>query len=287
MDPIPKNYEQENNLDPRVESLAIPLARDYAEKNYPKREDGTFEPAWRGVNGEKELRGKSPADVAETLVADGWTQEAAEAQAEAMVIDIANTPYDQFSEHWKEQNRGGAEFLAGMVDKYGEDRIRSLNLQDPNVVIGFGTLIHDNWLTRNEWVLHPDYGNPDLAKPFAELSDEEKKKDIDQLSVLQKWLEQQLLGEYGYDEGEEERYAYAKVREEQLVESLAASDPQQFDIKYPGNIGDRGVLIALADEVSKQLSKEIGQLNRQRFVGYKAIKGGKPRSAIKKILSNG
>ena len=26
----------EKKLDPRVESLAIPLARDYAEKNYPK-----------------------------------------------------------------------------------------------------------------------------------------------------------------------------------------------------------------------------------------------------------
>ena len=43
----------EKVLDPRVESLAIPLARDYAEKNYPKLEDGTFQPAWRGVNGEK------------------------------------------------------------------------------------------------------------------------------------------------------------------------------------------------------------------------------------------
>ena len=32
----------EKKLDPRVESLAIPLARDYAEKNYPKMEDGTF-----------------------------------------------------------------------------------------------------------------------------------------------------------------------------------------------------------------------------------------------------
>ena len=35
-----ENMEKE--LDPRVESLAIPLARDYAEKNYPKMEDGTF-----------------------------------------------------------------------------------------------------------------------------------------------------------------------------------------------------------------------------------------------------
>ena len=64
---------QEKILDPRVESLAIPLARDYAEKNYPKREDGTFEPAWRGVNGEKALRDKSPED----LMAEGYSELAA------------------------------------------------------------------------------------------------------------------------------------------------------------------------------------------------------------------
>ena len=69
MDPIPKNHEQEAMLDPRVESLAIPLARNYAEENYPKREDGTFEPAWRGANGEKDLRGKSPDE----LMNEGWT----------------------------------------------------------------------------------------------------------------------------------------------------------------------------------------------------------------------
>lgn len=54
---------QEKILDPRVESLAIPLARDYAEKNYPKREDGTFEPAWRGINGEIAYKNKSPEDL--------------------------------------------------------------------------------------------------------------------------------------------------------------------------------------------------------------------------------
>jgi len=46
-----------------VESLAIPLARDYAEKNYPKLEDGTFQPAWRGANGEKPYKNKSPEQL--------------------------------------------------------------------------------------------------------------------------------------------------------------------------------------------------------------------------------
>lgn len=44
MESLPNNNGEnmEKKLDPRVESLAISLARDYAEKNYPKMEDGTF-----------------------------------------------------------------------------------------------------------------------------------------------------------------------------------------------------------------------------------------------------
>lgn len=184
---------QEKLRDPRVESLAVPLARDYAEKNYPKigeDENGEpiFEPAWRGANGEKDLRGKSTEDVAADLVADGWTPEAAAAEAVGKVVDIANTPYDQFSEYWKEQNRGGAEYLVGLVDERGTDALAGLDLSDPAVRSEYGGLIHDNWISRNEWVKHPEWGNPDQAKPFDELSAEEQQKDIDQLGVLQTWI---------------------------------------------------------------------------------------------------
>ena len=174
---------QEKLHDPRVESLAVPLARDYAEKNYPKKEDGTFEPAWRGVNGEKVYKGKSPDD----LVAEGWAPEA----AASVVIDIANTPYDQYSEHWKEQNRGGAEYLVSLVDERSAEALAGLDLSDPEVRSEYGNLIHDNWVSRNEWVKDPNYGNPDLAKPYDELSAEEQQKDIDQVGVLQSWIAEQ------------------------------------------------------------------------------------------------
>ena len=157
----------EKVLDPRVESLAIPLARDYAEKNYPKLEDGTFQPAWRGVNGEKALKNKSPDD----LMAEGYSELA----AHASVIDIANQPYDKYSDYWKEQNRGGAEFLIGLMDERGADTLSSLNLEDEKV--------------RN--VKDPNYGDPKLACGFAELSKEEQQKDIDQLGVLQQWIAEQ------------------------------------------------------------------------------------------------
>lgn len=174
---------REKVLDARVESLAIPLARDYAEKNYPKREDGTFEPAWRGVNGEKALKNKSPED----LMTEGYSELA----AHEAVIDIANQPYNEYSEYWKEQNRGGAEFLIGLMDERGADALSALDLEDEKVRAEYGDLIHENWISRNEWVKDPDYGDPKLACSFAELSPEEQQKDIDQLGVLQKWISEQ------------------------------------------------------------------------------------------------
>ncbi len=171
---------QEKVLDPRVESLAIPLARDYAEKNYPKLEDGTFKPAWRGVNGEKALKNKSPED----LMAEGYSELA----ARNAVIDIANQPYNEYSEYWKEQNRGGAEFLIKLMDERGAGVISSLDLENKEVRAEYGDLIHENWISRNEWVKDPVYGNPEQACSFAELSPAEQQKDIDQLGVLQKWI---------------------------------------------------------------------------------------------------
>ena len=155
--------DQEKVLDPRVESLAIPLARDYAEKNYPKN--------------------KSPED----LMAEGFSELA----AHEAVIDIANQPYNEYSEYWKEQNRGGAEFLIGLMDECGADALSALDLEDEEVRAEYGDLIHENWISRNEWVKDPNYGDPKLACSFAELSPEEQQKDIDQLGVLQKWIAEQ------------------------------------------------------------------------------------------------
>ena len=171
----------EKPLDPRVESLAAPLARDYAEKNYAKLPDGTLKPAWRGANGEEDYRNKSPEEIAAK-------QNIPLEQARALVVDLANQPYNEYSEYWKEQNRGGAEFLIGLVDERGADALSALSLEDEKVRSEYGNLIHDNWLSRNEWVKNPDYGDPTLAQPFDQLPAAERQKDIDRLRVLQEWL---------------------------------------------------------------------------------------------------
>ena len=135
---------------------------------------GLFQPAWRGVNGEKSLKNKSPED----LMAEGYSELA----AHKSVIDIANESYANYSDYLKDQNRGGAEYLIGLMDERGADSLLGLK---------YGSLIHENWISRNEWVKDPNYGDPKLACSFSELSPEEQQKDIDQLGVLQKWISDQ------------------------------------------------------------------------------------------------
>jgi hypothetical protein len=38
-------------------------------------------------------------------------------------------------------------------------------------------VMHQKWLERNDWVFHPEYGNPEQAKDYKDLSEEEKEKD--------------------------------------------------------------------------------------------------------------
>lgn len=182
---VEEEQSAEQGPDPRVESLAIPIARDYAEKNYPKQEDGTFVPAWRGANGEKEFRGKSPED----LMAEGMSEE----EARAAVVDIANTPFDQFSEHWKEANRGGARFLIELVDTYGSSEIIAADFTNDQAMRSkYGDLVHKNWMERNSWEKD---SRPELFVPFDDLDPAEQQKDIDQLVILQQWLKEQGAGE--------------------------------------------------------------------------------------------
>ena len=39
----------------------------------------------------------------------------------------------------------------------------------------------NQWIERNDWVLHPEWGNPNLAKPYSELSEDEQAKDRDHI----------------------------------------------------------------------------------------------------------
>lgn len=184
---VPNDLERDG-LDPRVLSLAADLAADYgAQLDYT--------PTWRGWNGERELRDKTPEQAAALGHGVGGMRPA--------VIDIASTPFDKMSPLWRGRQIDPAQLLIGTMDEVGGDAILRLDLgqdadgnyryDDPEIA-RLGQTLHTNWLDSpaNAWVKDPTTGDADMAQEyFRSMSDSNKKKDIDQLRVLQVWLRKQ------------------------------------------------------------------------------------------------
>lgn len=89
-------------------------------------------------------------------------------------IDI-NRPYSELSSDWKRENLEAASVAVGLVCEK-QTETGSIELSDKEIE-ELSSIVHDEWLKRNEWVYDKEYGNPDLAKPYAELSEVEKQKD--------------------------------------------------------------------------------------------------------------
>lgn len=87
--------------------------------------------------------------------------------------DIANTPFEKLEPKWQSENQAAAEVAMAEVFR----AVESGQALDEAFVEGASEAIHVKWLERNNWVYDPNYGNPDLAKPYEELSEEEKEKD--------------------------------------------------------------------------------------------------------------
>ncbi len=51
----------------------------------------------------------------------------------------------------------------------------------PEELEQMGANIHEEWLKRNTWVYDPNYGDPKLAVPYEQLSEDEKDKDKAQI----------------------------------------------------------------------------------------------------------
>lgn len=95
-------------------------------------------------------------------------------------VDIANSTYDQLPEDWKAENKAAAEVVVGvMVDKDG-----AVDLSDDATRSEVGGIVHDAWLSRNEWA-----AGGDLDKPFNDLPLDEQAKDISQVEVAQRVFE--------------------------------------------------------------------------------------------------
>lgn len=87
--------------------------------------------------------------------------------------DIANTDFKDLDPHWQYENKAAAEVAMNEVFQ----AVESGRTLDEAFVEEASATVHEKWLERNQWVHDPKYGNPDLAKPYAELSEKEKEKD--------------------------------------------------------------------------------------------------------------
>ena len=119
-----------------------------------KRSDGTFEP-----------RIKKSKD--ESWNATHGTDE----------VDIANCSFEELPSNWQYENLEAARVAIELIynktiegEQFSADEIELM-----------ASIIHDEWLKRNDWVFNPEYGNPKLAVPYSQLSKDEQDKDKAQL----------------------------------------------------------------------------------------------------------
>ncbi len=91
--------------------------------------------------------------------------------------DIANTNFENLDNKWQYENKAAAEVAMGEVFK----AIDNQQDFDESFIEEASSVVHDKWLERNSWVFDEKYGNPNLAKPYLELSEEEKDKDRAQI----------------------------------------------------------------------------------------------------------
>lgn len=91
-------------------------------------------------------------------------------------VDIANTVYDDLPEDWRAENQAAAEVIVNIFNEYNGN----IDLNDQETRSRLGERVHAEWLSRNEWAK-----GSELEVPFAELSEAEQAKDLDQIAVAQ------------------------------------------------------------------------------------------------------
>ena len=104
-------------------------------------------------------------------------------------VDIANHSFEELPSNWQYENLETAKAAINLVF----DKVISSETITPEEIDSMASIIHDEWLKRNEWVFDSNYGDPKLAAPFEQLSKEEQDKDRAQLgpaiSKVQAYLE--------------------------------------------------------------------------------------------------
>lgn len=168
-----KDYASETNIDGwKSRELSVMNMQEKVLEEASNALGSEFHEEWRKTRlddeGNFEPRVKETKDAA-WIEANGTDQ-----------VDIANSTFDQLPEDWKAENKAAADVVVGvMVARNGE-----VNLADEATRNEVGGIVHDAWLSRNEWA-----AGGDLDKPFDQLPLDEQAKDISQVEVAQRVFE--------------------------------------------------------------------------------------------------
>ena len=143
------------------EALSYSLGSDLHEawRAPRKKDDGTYEPRMK----------KSKDEV--------WNAKNGTDQ-----VDIANCSFSELPSNWQYENLEAARVVISLVF----DKTMNGTAISEDELEQMAAIIHNEWLRRNDWVYDPNYGDPKLAVPYHDLSEEEKQKDRDQVAPAQR-----------------------------------------------------------------------------------------------------
>ena len=97
-------------------------------------------------------------------------------------VDIANCSFEQLPSNWQYENLEAARVAVELV----YDKAIAGEEFAPEEIESMASTIHEEWLKRNDWVYDQNYGDPNLAVPYEQLSKEEQDKDKAQLEPAYK-----------------------------------------------------------------------------------------------------
>ena len=121
-------------------------------------------------------------------------------------VDIANLSFAELPSDWQFENLEAAKVAINQVYDVmmGDTPVTKEQIE------AMSSVVHDEWLKRNSWVFDPEYGNPDQAKPYQELSAEEKAKDRNQIKEAMTKVIKYREGEISLEDLETEFGSMAK-----------------------------------------------------------------------------
>ena len=96
-------------------------------------------------------------------------------------VDIANCTFEELPSNWQYENLSAAKVAIELV----YDKTLACENITEEEKEQMASVVHDEWLKRNDWVFDSEYGDPNLAVSYENLSEDEKYKDKIQLDNAQ------------------------------------------------------------------------------------------------------